>query len=248
MSQTTPRTAFAHEEPTARHHPLPDQDAPNFRPACYLGRDLALLLAENADLSIEDKLSPDQLQQALQPLPHYQLSPSERSQILTPFLNSWFRILDSAFFFNTVSKNLKSFTLEQADLSRPLVYLGWYDWINKSLTLVVESPMLLYPGVSLWEHYISVLAHEMLHCFLSVYTCRCAECVEKGDAGRAVYHGLAWADSMVEIQDALMRDLPLILDCIISDSVLEEIKRTGDIPSSAQLQRWRVDVDRLVTR
>jgi len=222
-----------------RGHPDPrdDYDTSNLRPKTYTGPDLVLLLGEYTDIPLSSKLSPQEIDRLRQPAP--QLT---NKHDLKRYLENYLPLLDKAYFCHSIRNNLNSLQVLDSRAARRKAlgvdYVGMYNPLVKTIYINFDQVNSVYEPE---RNAGACLAHEMLHAFIWMYSCRCLRCLGKrfsNEVEGISGHGAVFCNALIKIQEAMSRDLGWDVDCGLEVSVQTQMHYFGWRPGSEQLARW----------
>ncbi|EPE33011.1 hypothetical protein GLAREA_06023 [Glarea lozoyensis ATCC 20868] len=245
----TPRPFEFETIPSDDPHPSFDQElfqSWHFQPQwkAYNTRDFARALHWYNEIPLELRLSPKQILRLY--------SPIWEDEDPQTFLNSWFLLLNDAFFFGALDPELVKVIMEydehapqmgltKMDATIPFrgIIRVWADYDNK------RGPTTWIPLL------ILALMHEMLHVFFESFGCISKQCPSQcyqilGEVPiiKPIGHTPEWADCMRLLYDAL-RDLvswPASLEYYFHDllwsGVCWEMAIRKVRPTPAQFRRW----------
>lgn len=102
--------------------------------------------------------------------------------------------------------------------------------------------MELREGFTREEEVLCVLAHEMTHAFLGMYSCKCLDCRKersysrdgKADDG----HGPRWADAAAAVQASLAKDVSWKVDLGVCACVSKSTLRNDWIVQYEVAKNW----------
>jgi len=226
----------------------PANELQHLRTGKYHARELFLILKENAQIPMADKISQDEMRFVRRHKTHNHQPITEfPDKNLEDWLKYWLKIFDRAYFFNAVQRAYKGFHLvsEQNDeefIARQKqggdISVGWWNSQTRKIYLVFQD--YAATGQEPISIILGTLLHEMLHAFLELYLCNgfhCAEFIVSQEGLGELGHGVVWANSICKLHEVSIRDLGIVLDCSI-DCGLEQEIRHGCMYRDDQLKRW----------
>lgn len=98
------------------------------------------------------------------------------------------------------------------------------------------------------QNYLQILLYEMIHAFVQIYTCRCADCFEKYkayDAAGKTGHGRTWQVISHAVQKFCCNELGLKLDLYREDGLTREIHATRVEMPYRDCLNWELDAARV---
>jgi len=233
MFPMTPVASFPSQAQTGpRIHVVPEKDFGHLKCKAYEGRKLARMLIRNTNVSTLFKVSARDRALLRRPLPNSTLcNAREVREVLISYISA----LDSAYFFGAVQKRLGKLIVKDRQAGDGRGHGKYHAAGGSGYVTIYRKPS------STWETYLSSLVHEMLHCFLDMYTCVCSQCLKNGNSLPRKYttgHGENWSNSMLFISAAMNRDLHWQSDVGLQGSINNEMQRTGWKPRYRQIYRW----------
>lgn len=175
----------------------------------------------------------------------YQFTETDKAMLSSPFpknptedelkalLSSWFRLLNSWLFGNTLSGTaliVENGSLKGAEEGLEGIY------IDKTETIKLYHH-------STVELQIGTLLHEMVHAFVHQYSCQNRCCIPLnlaalGGEGKCEHgHGPAWADCIVHLSSILQQTVDWEVDVGTIDSVKLSMCHERYQPNKEQLER-----------
>lgn len=154
-------------------------------------------------------------------------------------LTGYFNIFDKDFFFGALSNGVCCLKVIEAgsdewntNINDPRRLDGYARRTYSSLPelekpyctiTIYERPADEADGESRLRHCVGTLLHEMVHCFIMVYTCPCPSCAEtfKAQYGQK-HHGETWHILATDLQKAVRDILGIAVDLGIDIAMAEE--------------------------
>lgn len=176
-------------------------------------------------------------------------------------LEEYYEVFNEIFFSTTLQHNLSTFNMISA---------GTDEWKKRKDDLAyttdirpfVSSREEVQASIHIFEieesgnetraqrmqRYIETLPHEMIHAFIQIYTCGCADCVKKykvyegeGKTG----HGRIWQVMAYAVETFSCNELGLKLDLSRTHSLAKEIYATGVEMPYRDCLDWELDDERV---
>ena len=90
------------------------------------------------------------------------------------------------------------------------------------------------------RNYVSVLLHEMIHAFMSLYACRRYNCDREPENVGVTGHGEAWCHTAQALEKGVGEHFAIFLDMKAMISYARELRHAGGTPSS-KVYEWGFD-------
>ena len=120
------------------------------------------------------------------------------------FLHEGFHLFNRVFFFSSLHEEieLRICRIKEED------WRGYYGPHDRTININLEESCFEEGHQTQRQQCLETLAHEMLHAFLTIYSCTCEFCQDttKYHLGKSG-HGPCWMDAMTAIRIAVLRDL-----------------------------------------
>ena len=249
MKKTSNKSEFGEEDPLlgdqdqindvhGRNAPNPQKHLPTLYRQAYNGRDLSLMLRQNAETGVEDKITNEEYDWLKNPEGNV-----NQEDGLADFLDYSLSILDKVFFFGLVQEVVPRVALFATN-ERPA---GTGLHPNAGAVWLPETSIIYFnKSVRADEkEIISNLLHEMCHVFLETFSCPFRKCSQTVGAVHNIHgatgHGPIFCNAISRIQDAMTRELGWQANCGIDRAVQTEMRASQWEPTEKQLVRWHLE-------
>lgn len=182
--------------------------------------------------------------------PHLTYSDLRQSMSRTQLVHL-FNLLNKIFFFGAIPSHRSSLSTGFSWLPETLKDCFGIGSFNPIMGTQILLHPILYRGQNIyprdhpedvdlrWRNRLGTILHEMCHAFLKAYTCRACPTYDVCMGARG--HGRAWQVMAAKIEEVATRLLGGFVDLGRYPSLLSEVRASGKLPSSHDLEVYRFD-------